>query len=201
MPPFTGVDLRLPGQVIISAGTKQTVSLETFSNLLPEIITEVVGNTLVIRSESCLEYSSDEAIFYVTLPTIENVELKSSGEVRIQGVPTTSKLTLNLSGSGTINYFGDTPTLNLLHSGSGDIVLLGSTNHLETLLSGSGRIQGFSLIAATAKTVLAGSGYQQVWVTESLDVSITGSGNVFYRGRPNLISSYLSGTGKLKDDN
>ncbi|MBA9077912.1 MULTISPECIES: head GIN domain-containing protein [Rufibacter] len=198
---FTGIDMRLPGNVHVVEGPVHSLTVETFHNLLPEIITEVVNNTLVIRSDACLEYFSNEATFYVSMPEIENVELKSSGEVRIVTVPSKNKLRLNLSGSGTIYYTGSTNSLNLLHSGSGDIVLVGNVGYIETLLSGSGRIQGYSMMTDTAKTVIAGSGYQQVWVSQVLDVSITGSGNLYYRGLPPSIVIYTSGSGKLINQN
>lgn len=198
---FTAIDMRLPGKIYVSPGNNFSVSIETFSNILPEIITEIAGNTLVFRSESCLEYSNPDAIIHITMPAIEGVELKSNGEVHLQSVPSQQILRLNLSGSGSIYYTGHTAKMNLLLSGSGDIELFGSASYLESTLSGSGRVLGFSLLAETVKTVLAGSGYQQVWATESLDATITGSGNIHYKGTPSLISTYTSGSGRLINSN
>ncbi len=197
---FTGIDIRLPGMVFVTTGPQHEVKVKTFANLHPEIITEVVGNTLVIRSESCLEYFNDEATFYISIPELENVELKSSAEISLQSVYSSKKLRLILSGSGAIKYTGSTPEVNILHSGSGDIVLVGEAKTLETTLSGSGRVQGFSLAAESAKIILAGSGYQQVWAKDNLDATITGSGNIYYRGTP-TITKYTPSSGKLIDSN
>lgn len=192
--------MRLPGHVYISYGLTHEVKVETFSNLQSEIITEIVGNSLIIRSESCLEYFNDEASFFITLPSLASVELKSSAEINLQNISSSQKLRLNLSGSGAINYTGSTSRLNVLHSGSGDVMLVGEADYLETTLSGSGRVQGYSLATDTAKTVLAGSGYQQVWVSKQLDATITGSGNIFYRGTPSIVK-YTPGSGLLVDSN
>ncbi len=193
--------MRIAGNVYITGGSTNEVRIESFSNLLPQITTEVIGNTLVIRSESCLEYDNDEASVYITLPSIENVELKSSGMIRVQTVPSAQKLNVNLSGSGTIRYLGSIPKMNLLLSGSGDIILEGFVNHLETNSSGSGRIQGYFLHTDTAFVRSTGSGHQQIWVDKYLDATLSGSGNIYYRGYPNLISTLTSGSGKVINDN
>lgn len=197
---FTGVDMRVPGKVYVTYGLTHTISVETFANLQPEILAEIQGSNLVIRSESCLEYNPEEAIIRITLPLLENIELKSSADISIQQVLTNEKLRLILSGSGSINFNGTVNKLNVLHSGSGDILLTGLASELESILSGSGRIQGFPFAANSAKIVLAGSGYQQVWAKENLDVTITGSGNIYYIGTPS-INKYTPGRGTLHNNN
>jgi hypothetical protein len=143
----------------------------------------------------------EEAKIYISMPDVESLELKSSGQVYVKSVPSSSKLRVSLSGSGLIDYTGNIKNLYVLHSGSGDIDLFGSTSYLETTLSGSGRVRGFSMASDTAKTILTGSGYQQVWVKDHFDVMITGSGNVYYRGQPPFLSLYTTSSGKLIDSN
>ncbi|WP_169788208.1 head GIN domain-containing protein [Rufibacter tibetensis] len=198
---FKGVDLRLPGNVIITGGPKTEISIETFANLLPEITTELEGSTLVIRSESCLEFTNDEATIHISLPNIENVELKSSGQIRVQSVKSPKNLKLNLSGSGKIHYLGSTVKINALNSGSGDIVLEGFANTLETKVSGSGRMEGYSLNADSVRAVSTGSGHQYLWVSRVLDASVEGSGNIYFRGHPFLRTTITKGSGKVIDDN
>jgi len=200
LPSFTGIDVRLPGKVAVAFGPTHQISIETHESLQPEIVVEVVGDDLVIRSESCLEYSAEEANFHITLPDLQNLELKSSAQVDVVGNGFTQNLRLILSGSGAIYYSGTTAKLSVLHSGSGDVVLVGAGQHLETTLSGSGRIKGFGFSSDTAKIVLAGSGYQQVWVKEALEAIITGSGNIYYSGSPQ-IDKYTPGSGLLIKSN
>ncbi len=193
---FTGVDVRVPGTVQITYGPNHTAQIETFADLQAEIKAVIMGSTLVIWSESCLDYANDKALIRITIPLLETVELRSAALVTIQQLNTQDKIMLNLSGSGSIDFNGIVNKLNLLHSGSGDIKLTGETTQLESILSGSGRIQGFALSADQAKIILTGSGYQQVWVKENLDATITGSGNIYYLGAP-TISKYMPGKGSL----
>ncbi|GAB2538078.1 head GIN domain-containing protein [Rufibacter soli] len=201
VPLFKGVDMRLPGHVVITAGPTQEVSVKGFSNLLPEIITEVSGQSLVIRSASCLEFSNSETLIEVTLPNLELIELKSSADITIQGVPSIQKLRLSVSGSGNLQYSGNIKRLNLLHSGSGDVILEGTTNNLESTITGAGRVKGYFMQADTAKTLLTSSGYQQVWVNHYLDATTTGKGNIYYRGYPTTLITYATSSGKVVNDN
>ncbi|WP_282597083.1 head GIN domain-containing protein [Rufibacter aurantiacus] len=198
---FKAVDMRIGGNVHVSAGSKVSVSVQSFANLLPEIMTEVEGNTLVIRSESCLDYADEETNIFITLPDITGAELKSSGQMRIQTVPSSGLLTIHLAGSGSIRYIGSADRINVQNSGSGIVDLEGFVNNLETTLTGSGSIQGYFLHADTAKTKTTGSGFQQIWVDKTLDATITGSGSIYYRGYPHLISTFTSGSGKVINDN
>ncbi|QHL86636.1 hypothetical protein GU926_03945 [Nibribacter ruber] len=200
MASFTGVDLRIPGKVFLIEGP-QRVRVEAYQDILKEVKTEVVSNTLVIRSDACLEYADEETKFYISMPHVENVELKSSGQIYVQSVPSPDKLRLTMSGSGFIDYSGNLKKLYVLHSGSGDVDLFGSTSYLESTLSGSGRLRGFAMATDSAKTTLTGSGYQQVWVNNFLEVIITGTGNVYYRGQPWFTSTYTTSSGKLIDSN
>ncbi|WP_205503878.1 head GIN domain-containing protein [Rufibacter psychrotolerans] len=201
VPAFKGVDMRVAGNVIITEGPEVEVRVESFANLLPEIITEVAGSTLVIRSGTCLEFNNEETTVYVTLPQVELVELRSSGQVRVQAAPSTQRVNMNLSGSGAIRYVGNAQSVHVRHSGSGDIFLEGSASKLETNSSGSGSIQAYFLHADTATVFSSGSGHQQIWVNRALDATLSGSGNIYYRGYPNLISSLTSGSGKVINDN
>ncbi|AKQ45707.1 hypothetical protein TH63_08670 [Rufibacter radiotolerans] len=201
VPVFKGVDMRLPGNILISPGPTQGVSIKGFSNLLPEIITEVNGTTLVIRSQSCLEYTNSETTIEIKLPDLENVELKSSADVTVQAVPSSKKLRLSISGSGCLRYSGNIARLSLLHSGSGDIFLDGTANSLESTVSGAGRVKGYFMKADTGKIMLTSSGYQQVWANNYLDATTTGTGNIYYRGHPTTLITYSTSSGKVVNDN
>ncbi|MBC3542325.1 head GIN domain-containing protein [Rufibacter sediminis] len=198
---FTGVEMRVGGNVFVTAGPKAEVKVESFANLLPEIVTEVEGKTLVIKSTSCLDYNDNETNVYISLPDIEQATLKTSGVLSIQTVASTKPLQLSLTGSGTIKYTGNATVLKVQHSGSGDVELNGFTSNLETTLSGSGRVMGYFMHADTAQVITSGSGHQQIWVNKVLDANISGSGNIYYRGNPSLVSKLTTGSGKVINDN
>ncbi len=198
---FTSVDMRIPGTVNITSGSQQEVSIETFGNIHPEIKTEVVGSTLVIRAENCLEYFNEEATISITMPALASVDLKGSGDINVDTEALTPALQVNVSGSGRLTFRGTAQKLHVSHSGSGDVFLWGYAKILTSQHSGSGKIKGFTLLADSVNSTLTGSGFQQLWVNSYLEVDISGSGNILYRGTPTTTLSTYTGSGRLINNN
>jgi len=88
------------------------------------------------------------------------------------------------------------------NTGSGNVVISGpmEVEYLDLYIMGSGNISGFSLSAAYCQVDITGSGNCEVTALNSLDVSIDGSGSVFYKGSPS-IENHISGSGRVVDSN
>jgi len=74
------------------------------------------------------------------------------------------------------------------------------TEHLDIYLTGSGGFSGFALSAQSCQVNINGSGNCEVSTALRLDVSITGSGSVFYKGTPS-IKDHISGSGRVVNSN
>ncbi|RYD36912.1 MAG: DUF2807 domain-containing protein, partial [Verrucomicrobiaceae bacterium] len=90
------------------------------------------------------------------------------------------------------------PDLKVESSGSSSISVNGSVTDLEAVLSGSCSFDGKALSARNAKLVLSGSCTAGVTATESLDVSISGSGQVTYGGNPKNVEQRTSGSAIIR---
>ena len=66
--------------------------------------------------------------------------------------------------------------------------------------TGTGSINAFNFVVDTCYINLTGTGSCRVTVNELLDVVLTGTGNVYYRGYPE-ITSYITGLGNLISSN
>ena len=80
--------------------------------------------------------------------------------------------------------------------GSGSLTLSGTCNFAEITVQGSGGFSGSNLEIREAEVVSQASGHTYIWVTDRLNVKVLGSGNVYYRGNPQ-IKSVVQGSGKL----
>ncbi len=69
-------------------------------------------------------------------------------------------------------------------TGSGEIELWGIAQVGDLNISGSGKIKALHLEQDECSASITGSGDMYVFVYDYLDVNITGSGNIFYRGNP-----------------
>jgi hypothetical protein len=90
--------------------------------------------------------------------------------------------------------------LNSTLSGAGNIVLVGKVGTYQITHSGAGNILAFDLISETTIISLSGTGKAEVYVDQLLDVTITGAGSVYYKGKPTIIQN-ITGSGSLIDAN
>ena len=90
----------------------------------------------------------------------------------------------------------------ITNTGSGNVVITGpmEAEYFDLNLMGSGSFSGFSLSAAYCQVDITGSGNCELTALSSLDVSIDGSGSVFYKGTPS-IKDHISGSGRVVDSN
>ncbi|HSO26882.1 MAG TPA: head GIN domain-containing protein [Anaerolineales bacterium] len=194
------VDLSGVGVVQITLGEHEALTIEGEANLLPYIRTEVRDGMLVIGVESGQLISPSEPLVYnLTVTGLEGLYVSGVGSITAPMLDAGS-FALGVSGSGDVNLAGLTAeTLNVDLSGLGDIsVDGGQVGSQEVSISGSGSYAALDLQSAQAQVNISSLGTASVWVTEALDVNISGAGNVRYRGEPASIDQNISGLGELK---
>lgn len=185
-----------PQNVAISAEKKEDV---------PNIITEVKDGILHIRYKNRKGWWSDQwntmgrkYRAYISAEEIGSVGLSGSGNIYIEGRLSSPKLKLEVSGSGNISGAIDTRDLEIRQSGSSNIRLSGSAGNAEFVCSGSGNIISPDLATDMCKLRMSGSGNAEITVNKELTASVSGSGNIRYRGAGNLVSSNTSGSGSIR---
>lgn len=217
-PEFSGVEVSGSFDVTIDTGSETSVYVEADENLMDYIVTSVRGHKLVIETEhnKCLK-SHNPISVYVTTPELYDVELNGSGSIDC-GELTTSELdadiegsgvidlayvnadevTLNISGSGSIKGVIDVYSLKAEVDGSGDIRIDDGTAHNADLnVNGSGRIRAENMDIDNCYVEINGSGDVYAFVYDLLDVTISGSGTMYYYGNPAEIVKKIYGSGRL----
>ena len=144
----------------------------------------------------------------VSGPALNRIALSGSGDIKlVNGIQTDDNLNIKIQGSGdiagnkiscnllslSINGSGDM-TLNRIDAlkaevginGSGDISLSGTCKNAEYSINGSGDIQASELETENVTTSINGSGDISCYATESLKGRVSGSGEVAYRGEPQI---------------
>lgn len=129
----------------------------------------------------------------------------------------TKRLTGSMSGSGDANISGITESLeirqsasgdlvlrnlhlltaNLRMSGSGDCKMSGSSDYLELSQSGSGDFSGRDFEVEKAKIRKSSSGDARVQVSDAIEISISGSGDLYYKGHPDFNNITVTGSGDI----
>jgi len=194
---FTGVETHGDIDIIASQGSFN-IKVETDQNLLQYIETIVDNGRLIVRFRhgiSIMHLSA--AKVYVTAPELNAFETHGSGNIISQGkISGKNKIDIDVSGSGDIELDLDCPEVKTETHGSGNITLTGETRNFSCRTTGSGDIKAANLKAENVKTSIHGSGDNEVFASELLDVEIFGSGDVHYKGEPK-ISTSVHGSGSV----
>src|SRR5690606_20528806 len=85
------------------------------------------------------------------------------------------------------------------NQGAGDFSLSGTTSQLHITSKGAGSIVAEDLLAENVAINLSGAGNVTVNATQSLDIDISGVGNVSYKGNPSKLKKNIKGLGSIEN--
>ncbi len=194
---FDEIDIDGQAQVFLEQGTELKVEVETDSNLLEFVKTEVSGMKLKIYDDKCLE----ELTIYeirITVPNLSSLYVDGSASVISQGLIKSDNLYIKVKGTGDIELGVDTEDLETITKGSGNLKLTGRTVDFEIDLDGAGSIDAFGLLAKTVDADVEGAGTCKINATEKFYGNVGGSGKIFYKGNPKKVKTDVSGSGSIK---
>jgi len=206
---FTKVSFRDFGKLILIQGSTPSLTIEADEELLPEIISEVRGDTLTLGfAEDWIErlgkmitsiFSSKNYDITYTLTVVDLSKIKISGKCDLECESLTAdSLELNISGLGNMSFSHlDCNTLDVQISGRGYFSAAGRASDVNLRITGSADYQAGNLASHNMRIVISGQGEAEVRVEEKLDITISGVGHVNYYGNPKL-RQVISGVGKSK---
>ena len=195
---FHSLEFRGHGVVYLSAGNDYELQLEGEEALLSDYDTVVESGRLTIKSDSWLKFWRKKPItVYVNMPRVRKLAVAGPGSIFSESTVYSDRLILELTGSGEMELDVETPQLESIISGSGEIRLRGAAKLLRHTISGSGDLKAFDLETETSEIKITGSGNCELSAARRLNVLISGSGTVFYRGDPQTVSQEVSGSGKV----
>jgi hypothetical protein len=126
-----------------------------------------------------------------------DISLHGSGDVELSGV--NGSLNAELYGSG--DFEADNIHLGNSYfsiNGSGDVEVSGTAAMMEIHQQSSGDFDGRSFQVKTAKIRKSSSGDTDVYVTDTVDVKISGSGDVSIKGKPEISNFSATGSGDIR---
>ena len=106
-------------------------------------------------------------------------------------------------GDYELTYYLTLPSLEQVStSGTGDVVIIDSMaqEDMRISLTGTGSFLGFPMRAENCQVDITGTGDCEITVNNRLDVTIDGSGNVYYKGDPS-IQEDITGSGAVIGSN
>lgn len=205
---INGVDLATLGDLTIEVGDTESLRIEAEENLIPMIETKVRNGILHIQTENNLNLRTTKPIkYYLTVTGLDSIAISSSGDIQapdltaerfsivvassgdlIMGDLETDMLDVKISSSGTVTIGELTAdAIDVDLSSSGDMNIAGGTvDTQEITINSSGRYTAEGLTSDRAEVRLNSSGSARIWVREQLTARLSSSGDLTYRGTPEV---------------
>jgi cytoskeletal protein CcmA (bactofilin family) len=189
------------GELTITQGDREALTIEAESNLISRITSEVKGSTLYIGLRPSLVGIS----IVPTKPIRHDLRVRDIRALEVTGLGSVSagairadRLQVDMNGGGKIVIRAlNADMLELTLSGLGGCEVAGEVRRQDILITGGGDYDGTDLASEEAEVTLTGLGKATVWASEELDIELTGAGSVEYYGNPRLTQS-VTGLGRVR---
>jgi Putative auto-transporter adhesin, head GIN domain len=188
---FSAIDLRGVGQLMVTLSDQEGLTVEAEDNLLPQITSTVSGDTLILNLEA--GRPTRPIVYRVAARQITALSTSGAGDVEAPGL-TGPRLRTSQSGAGSIRL--ERLSAQLLESslsGAGSLDADGTASRLVVNQTGAGNVAARDLAVQDADLTMSGAGNATVRVSNTLQVRLTGAGNVEYLGNPRVESSVTGG--------
>lgn len=195
---FNKIEVSGGFNVILSQGTVEKLTVEADDDILPKIITEVKGGTLIIKLENNT-WNKDIKNLTAELTFINLDGIDVSGAVKITGTNPMKFSALEIDGSGAtkINLNLSATSLICDFSGASEITFKGNAPEFKVDLSGASNLEALEFLTRKCSIECSGASDARVYATESLDVEGSGASKITYTGNPTNVDSDMSGASKI----
>jgi hypothetical protein len=195
---FNAVESSICGNIFFSQGNEYKCTIKAQGNIIEVIDFDVKNNRLEISSDAEIKTSNEISIF-ITSPEYTSLALTGSGDIIAQTAIYANNIQFRLTGAGNIkidDFAAKQITTEI--TGTGSVKLSGKdiVDLHKITISGTGNIESIDLPVKEIRIFSSGVGNCNIHAIDILDVTISGVGNVFYKGSPS-ISSKISGVGSL----
>lgn len=213
---FDEIELAIDANLEISEGNNQSVTISGPQALVSEINTNVWDNRWEIKlpKQSWKNNSFSSVTITVVVESLRGLGVSGNGSAIAKGrfskVPSrylavsgtgnimfkgdADNTHIALSGSGYIDAEASGDRISCALSGSGNIDLKGTTTDLKITTSGSGNVGGPDLKTKNCKVVISGSSVATAHVSDRVDMTVSGSGQLHYKGNPTISSKSSNGS-------
>ncbi|HEY4611796.1 MAG TPA: head GIN domain-containing protein [Bacteroidota bacterium] len=175
---FTGIRLTGIGKVVVTQSNTEGVRVEADDNIIDRVTTSVQSGVLLIGMKRG-SYHNVTVNVYVSMKTVEVLELVGAGEFRSAGSIQSDDVLCRITGAG-------------------EMTLSGTAANQTIQITGAGSVRNFDLTSTTCSATISGTGNIEVTVTQRLDAIITGVGNITYGGNPPTVNQTVTGVGSVR---
>jgi hypothetical protein len=203
---FNRVRLRDYGELIVSKGDEESLTIESEQEILDAIQTVVRGDTLdIFIGASWLDklnfalstsFTRIPIKYTLVVKALAALDILGAARVQIDGFES-DRLAIVLGGAGEITGHDlQAGQLDVDLRGAGKIELAGSADDQWVTISGAGNYRAPDMSTKKTRVEVNGAGKATVAASEELNLAIRGVGSVDYYG-PGTVKRSISGLGSI----
>jgi len=198
--PFDRIEIDGLAHITLTQGATDQIVIHGDNATQQRVEVRLDGSRLSVHTtENWKFWRSDALRVDVQMRDPRGITLSGASDLLAKEPVHAEKLSIDISGTANVRFDAiDADSLRFDVSGAGDGRLAGRAGALNISLSGTGKIKAEDLKTSTAKVSISGAGGARLWVTDALDVDISGIGNVDYFGQPAKLRRDTSGLGSIK---
>ncbi|GHT02700.1 DUF2807 domain-containing protein [Bacteroidia bacterium] len=192
--------LDLPATVIYRQISQEEPFLQVTvdDNILPSLEIGVQGRQLVITQKNDSNLHPSRLVIYTNSKHLSKVNVKGSGDVLLEKAVNAGDMEISVTGSGNVKTDSlYCETIRVLVAGSGDVEMKGAANRADFKVTGSGAISAFDYLVQQLDCQVAGSGDIRASVYKKLNATVSGSGDIQYKGDPESVNTQVAGSGDI----
>jgi hypothetical protein len=175
---FNGLVVNGTGKVSVEWTGTEALSISADGNLLPYIVTEVRGSTLVIEYKRNVVFDRvSDLTFKLAVKNLNSIEVNGAAAIEGKNIDA-ERLSVNMSGAGALKM-------------QGKIV------QQDVTLNGTGAYNAENVEGKRATVTNSGAGAAVVRVSDQLNATINGIGMIEYIGNPQVTKN-VSGIGVVR---
>ncbi|MDR2474779.1 MAG: DUF2807 domain-containing protein [Bacteroidales bacterium] len=198
---FEDIELNISAIVFYRQNSDSSASLRvhTDENIMNALEIKTIEGRLCIDVKGDSAISPSELTIYVNSRSLKGAVVSGSGKIHLNGNVNVPAVSITIRGSGsflTENLFCEQISASIL--GSGYVELKGASNSASFAITGSGNLNASDYLVQHATCAITGSGNIRANAVETIDASITGSGNITYFGNPHSVHSSVKGSGNIQ---
>jgi hypothetical protein len=203
---FNQISLRGYGELFITQGEQESLTVQADEDVLSTIKTDVVNGELridiitdwveKISSFFSKGIYSQRISFDLTVKELTNLDIIGAARVKIKGLQS-EEFAVKLGGAADITIDSlKTVRLKAELPGAGMLKIAGKTTDQSVTVSGAGTYEAPHLESQSATIQLTGLGKATVWAVEELEATLIGLGSIEYYGDP-IVTKSVQGLGSV----
>lgn len=197
---FSKIKISHAIKVIITQSDTEGLAVSANNDeYIDDIVTELEGNTLVIKSKnnSWVGKKNRQLKVYVSFKKLEAIEVSGASDVITVGVIKQPSIKMDLSGASTLRGEVETTTLSLDLSGASQLNLKGSAGVLKADCSGASDMNAYDLTVELANLDVSGASDIEINVSKEIKAEASGASSIRYKGNATVTNVRTSGASSI----